>query len=149
MRSVHLSQDLSVKCQRCGAELSREKASVVSSKKRTMHFCDNCFKSVFKYDENMKTINMIWEENGKKFPMIVRSNNWHRSSYMKIKDYRTVELPSGKKKQAFIGDMYLRGDLKEQDRPVGKSNQFLWFAWSEELAQKYKEEPRPEQEAQV
>jgi hypothetical protein len=78
--------------------------------------------------------------------MIVRSNNWHRSSYMKIKDYRTVDSPSGKKKQTFIGDMYLRGELKEQERSVGKSNHFLWFAWSEELAQKYKEEPRPEPE---
>ena len=138
-----------VRCQRCGQGIAREKASVVTSKKKTLHFCDNCFKSVFKFDENMKTVNKIWEENGKRFPLIVRSNNWHRSSYMKIKDYRNVDSQSGKKKQAFIGDMYLRGELKEQDRPVGKSNQFLWFAWSEELAQKYKEEPRPEQEPQV
>lgn len=150
MLQSHMSksagQEPPIKCQRCGAELSREKASVVTSKKKTLYFCDNCFKSVFKYDENMKTINMLWEENGKKFPMIVRSNNWHRSSYMKIKDYRTVDSPSGKKKQTFIGDMYLRGELKEQERSVGKSNHFLWFAWSEELAQKYKEEPRPEPE---
>jgi hypothetical protein len=139
-----MSQEATVTCQRCQADVSKEKASVVTSKKKSLYFCDNCFKSVFKFDENMKTINMIWEASGKKFPLIVRSNNWHKSSYMKIKDYRSVDSPSGKKKQAFIGDMYLRGELKEQDRPVGKSNQFLWFAWSEELAQKYKEAPRVE-----
>jgi hypothetical protein len=148
-----MSQQIyAVKCERCKEDISKEKASSVTSKKNTLYFCDNCFKSVFKFDASMKTINMIWEENGKRFPMIVRSNNWHKSSYMKIKDYRNVDSPTGKKKQAFIGDMYLRGELKEQDRPVGKSNQFLWFAWSEELAHKYKEEPRPEQqqvEAQI
>lgn len=139
-----MSDQEQIKCQRCQSELAMDKASTVSNRKKTMYFCDNCFKAVFKYDENMKTVNMIWEANQKRFPLIVRSNNWHKSSYMKIKDYRTVDSPSGKKKQAFIGDMYLRGELKEQDRPVGKSNQFLWFAWSEDLAKQYKEEPRPE-----
>ena len=134
----------STKCQRCGSEISKDKAPYVSYKKKLTYFCDNCLKSVFKFDENMKTIDKLWEDNGKKFPMVVRSNNWHRSSYMVIKGVRNLESPSGKKKTAYFGDMYLRGALKEQDRPVGKANHFIWFSWSEELAQKYKEEPKPE-----
>ncbi|MGI0091776.1 MAG: hypothetical protein ACREBS_08705, partial [Nitrososphaerales archaeon] len=133
-----------VACQRCGSELAKEKASTVSSRKKTLYFCDNCFKAVFKYDENMKTINQIWEENGRKTPFIVRSNNWHKSSYMKIKEFKSLDPGGGKKrKNSFVGDMYLRGTLKEQDRPVGKANHFIWFSWSEELAQKYKEEIPP------
>lgn len=134
----------STKCQRCGSEVMKEKCPFVSHKKRITYFCDNCFKAVFKFDENMKTINQLWEENGRRFPLVVRSNNWHRSSYMVIKDFKNQESESGKRKTAYIGDMYLRGTLKEQDRPVGKANHFIWFRWSEELAQKYREEPKPE-----
>ena len=105
-----------------------------------MYFCDGCFKSVFKYDENMKTVNQIWEENSREFPFVIRSSNWHRSSYMKVKEARTLDMGNGgKAKSVFVGDMYLRGVLKEQDRNVGKANQFIWFKWSEELAEKYKE----------
>jgi hypothetical protein len=50
------------------------------------------------------------------------------------------EARGGKRKQVFMGDMYLRGVLKEQNRPLGKANFFNWVSWSEELAQKYKEE---------
>ncbi len=129
-----------IRCQRCGDVVSREKAASISYKKKTTYFCDGCFKSVFKYDENMKTVSQIWMEKGKAVPFIVRSNNWHRSSYMKIKDVKNSEkAPGGKSKLIFIGDMYLRGELKEQDRNVGKANHFIWFPWSEELALKYKE----------
>lgn len=148
MSSVGGSADpiASSKCQRCGAEVSREKSPFVSYKKRITYFCDNCFKSVFKFDENMKTINQLWEENSRNFPFVVRSNNWHRSSYMVIKELKNEEATTGKKKAAYIGDMYLRGNLKEQDRPVGKANHFIWFKWSEELAQKYREAPKPDAE---
>ena len=37
-----------------------------------------------------------------------------------------------------MGDMYLRGVLKEQNRPLGKANFFNWVSWGEELAQQYK-----------
>jgi hypothetical protein len=135
--------ELSVKCQRCAGDMSREKAASVSFKKKTLYFCDNCFKSVFKYDENLRTVSQIWEENGRTVPFIIRSNNWHRSSYMKVKDVKNSDpTAKGKPKLTFVGDMYLRGDLKEQDRNVGKANHFLWFSWSEELAAKYKEPPQ-------
>jgi len=127
------------KCQRCGSEISKEKAASIYFKKKTTYFCDGCFKSVFKYDENLRTVSQIWEERGRAVPFIVRSSNWHKSSYMKIKDVRNSEASGGKTKLIFVGDMYLRGDLKEQDRNVGKANHFIWFPWSEELAQKYKE----------
>ncbi|MDA4112190.1 MAG: hypothetical protein OK439_06590 [Thaumarchaeota archaeon] len=133
---------LSTKCQRCAGEISREKAAVISFKKKTMYFCDNCFKSVFKYDENLRTVNQIWEENGRNVPFIIRSSNWHRSSYMKVKEVKSANSSKGKPKLTFVGDMYLRGDLKEQDRNIGKSNHFIWFCWSEEIAQKYKEPPQ-------
>jgi len=128
-----------IRCQRCGDEVTLEKAANVTFRKKTTYFCDGCFKSVFKYDENLKTVNQIWEEKGKAVPFIVRSNNWHRSSFMKIKDVKNSEALGGKSKLIFIGDMYLRGELKEQDRNVGKANHFIWFPWSEELAAKFKE----------
>lgn len=132
-----------VRCRRCGGEVSTEKAAAISFKKKTSYFCDGCFKSVFKFDENLRTVTQIWEQQGRAVPFIVRSNNWHKSSYMKIKDVRnTVANGAGKSKPVFIGDMYLRGELKEQDRNVGKANHFIWFPWSEELALKYKE-PAP------
>ena len=128
-----------VKCQRCGDGVSKEKAAMITFKKKSTYFCDGCFKSIFKYDENLRTVTQIWEGNGRSVPFIVRSNNWHKSSYMKIKDVRTSEASGGKSKLIFVGDMYLRGELKEQDRNVGKANHFIWFPWSAETAQKYKE----------
>ena len=132
--------ELFVQCQRCGEDIEKEKSPTISFKERTMYFCENCFKSVFKYDENLKTVPMIWEENGRKTPFTIRSSNWHRSSYMVIKEVRDSLSSGGKPKTVFLGDMYLRGNLKEQSRPIGKANYFLWFSWSEELAAKYKEE---------
>jgi hypothetical protein len=133
------ASSLSVRCQRCGDEVSREKAASISFRRKTTYFCDGCFKSVFKFDENLRTVTQIWEEKGKAVPFIVRSNNWHKSSYMKIKDVKNSVASAGKSKFVFVGDMYLRGELKEQDRNVGKANHFIWFPWSEELALKYKE----------
>src|SRR5579862_1797803 len=92
----------SIRCQRCGGEISREKAASVSFKKKTTYFCDGCFKSVFKYDENLRTVSQIWEEKGRTLPFIVRSNNWHKSSYMKIKDIRNSEASGGKPKLIFV-----------------------------------------------
>ncbi|HZW56792.1 MAG TPA: hypothetical protein VFF30_10935 [Nitrososphaerales archaeon] len=121
--------------------MSREKASIVTTRKRTMYFCENCFRAVFKYDESLKTLPMIYEEGGRKTPFVVRSTNWHRSSYMVVKEVTETAAGSNKGgKQVFIGDMYLRGVLKEQNRPLGKANFFNWVSWSEELAQKYKED---------
>jgi hypothetical protein len=128
-----------VKCQRCGDEIAQEKAASITFRKKTMFFCDGCFKSVFKYDENLRTVPQIWEAKGKAVPFIVRSNNWHKSSFMKIKDVKNSTASGGKPKLVFIGDMYLRGELKEQDRNVGKANHFIWFPWSEELASQFKE----------
>jgi hypothetical protein len=141
--------ELSVRCQRCAGDMAKEKAAVVTFKKKTLYFCDNCFKSVFKYDENLRTVAQIWEENQRIVPFIIRSSNWHRSSYMKVKDVKNPEVTKGKLKLTFVGDMYLRGDLKEQDRNVGKANHFIWFSWSEELASKYKEAPRPEETNEI
>lgn len=101
-----------------------------------MYFCDNCFRAIFKYDESLKTVQMIWEEKGKKTPFTVRSTNWHKSSYMVVK---SAESNAGSKKSSFVGDMYLRGVLKEQDKSVGKANHFIWISWSEDLAKKYQE----------
>lgn len=131
-----------VRCQRCGSDVSREKAATISFKKKITFFCDGCFKSVFKFDENLRSVMQIWEGNGRSVPFIVRSNNWHKSSFMKIKDVRNSESHGGKSKVIFVGDMYLRGELREQDRNVGKASHFIWFPWSEELAEKYKE-PAP------
>ena len=136
---------LESKCLRCGTNVAREKGATIALRKKTMFFCDTCFKSVFKYDENMRTVSQIWEQNGRKVPFVVRSSQWHRSSYMKVKDVKDAESGNGKtKKITFVGDMYLRGELKEQDRNIGKSNHYIWYSWSEELAQKYKEAPKPE-----
>ena len=88
--------ELSVKCQRCAGDMSKEKAAMVSFKKKTLYFCDNCFKSVFKYDENLRTVSQIWEENGRTVPFIIRSSNWHRSSYMKVKDVKSADRVEGK-----------------------------------------------------
>jgi len=129
------------KCQRCERNVEKEKTPFVSTRKKTMYFCDNCFKAVFKYDETLKTLPMIFRETGGRVPFVVRSTNWHRSSYMIVKEVREEEIRDGKSKQVFVGDMYLRGILKEQNRPLGKANFFNWVSWSEELAQKYKEAP--------
>ncbi|MHB8568432.1 MAG: hypothetical protein ACYC7D_10465 [Nitrososphaerales archaeon] len=136
--------ELFVNCQRCEQDIEKGKTPTVSLKEKTMYFCDNCFKSVFKYDESLKTVPMIWQENGMKTPFIIRSSNWHRSSYMVIKEVNTTEGSEGKQKTVFVGDMYLRGNLKEQGRPIGKANYFLWTPWSAELAEKYREEIKPE-----
>jgi len=134
----------STKCQRCQREVEKEKTAFVSTRKKTMYFCDNCFKAVFKYDETLRTLPMIFQESGGKVPFVVRSNNWHRSTYMIVREVKVEDAKKGgKKKQVFMGDMYLRGVLKEQNRPLGKANFFNWVSWSEELAQKYKEETPP------
>jgi len=138
-----MTQSDFTKCQRCQKEVEKEKTPFVSTRKKTMYFCDNCFKAVFKYDESLRTLPMIFQENGGKVPFVVRSTNWHRSSYMIVRDVKEQDSKGGKKKQIFLGDMYLRGVLKEQNRPLGKANFFNWVSWSEELAQKYKEEQVP------
>lgn len=140
---IRLHPELFGKCERCTQEVEKGKTPTVSTKDRTMYFCENCFKSVFKFDPNLKTVQMLWEENARKTPFTIRSSNWHRSSYMIINEVKTTESPNGKQKTVFVGDMYLRGNLKEQSRPIGKANFFLWTKWSAELAAKYKEEPRP------
>ena len=45
---------------------------------------------------------------------------------MIIREVREEEARGGKRKQVFMGDMYLRGVLKEQNRPLGKANFFNW-----------------------
>jgi NAD-dependent SIR2 family protein deacetylase len=128
-----------VRCQRCQKELESEKAASVVSKNGTMRFCDNCFRAVFKYDKNLKTVQMIWEENQKVTPFVIRSTNWHGSSYMVVKEVKSSSEPKGRDKIVFVGDMFLRGQLKEQNKAVGKANHFIWFSWSEELAKKHLE----------
>ncbi|MDG6994942.1 MAG: hypothetical protein JRN52_03380 [Nitrososphaerota archaeon] len=125
-----------VNCQRCHREVDKSKTPTIITKSKTMYFCENCFHAVFKFDENLRTIKMIWEEQGMKTPFTVRSTNWHKSSYMVVK---STDNSSDLKKSTFIGDMYLRGVLKEQDKPVGKANHFIWVSWSEDLAKKFQE----------
>lgn len=127
-------------CQRCGEQVQREKLGTISFKGSNYQFCERCFKSVFKYDPSMKTVEQIWRDNGKSVPFVVRSNNWHRSSYMLIREAKVANAQkNGKPKVVYVGDFFLRGDLKEQNHVVGKANHFIWFPWSSELAQKFKE----------
>lgn len=143
---VHLIQPNStVKCQRCKRELSREKSANISFRGRSLIFCENCFKSVFKYDESLRTVFQIYEQIGRKTPFTIRSNNWHRSSFMIVNKVDSSPSKNGGAKTVFIGDFYLRGVLKEQGHAVGKANHFLWTPWSAEEASKYKEET-PEQQ---
>ena len=140
--SYNMTSEPPTKCQRCHREVDRGKTPTIITRSKTMYFCDNCFHAVFKYDESLKTIRMIWEEQGRKTPFTVRSTNWHKSSYMVVKSAEN----HNDTKSTFIGDMYLRGVLKEQDKPVGKSNHFIWVSWSEDLARKYQE---PTAESQI
>ena len=104
---MNADSEISVtKCQRCKREVDKEKTPFVSTRKKTMYFCDNCFKAVFKYDETLKTLPMIFQETGGKVPFVVRSTNWHRSSYMIVREVREEEARGGKRKQVFMGDMY-------------------------------------------
>jgi hypothetical protein len=136
-----------VKCQRCERELSKDKSAIVSFRGRSMTFCENCFKSVFKYDESLRTVTQIYEQIGRKTPFTIRSNNWHHSSFMIVNKVESSPGKNGSAKTTFIGDFYLRGVLKEQGHAVGKANHFLWTPWSAEEASKYKEEaPQPPEE---
>lgn len=137
--SMTSNQELLTKCQRCQRAVEKDKTPTVSTKSKTMYFCDNCFRAVFKYDETLKTVQMLWEEAGRKTPFTIRSNNWHKSSFMIVKERQISQSSNGK--TVFIGDMYLRGVLKEQNKPVGKANHFLWVGWSEELARQHQEPP--------
>lgn len=127
------------KCQRCEKEVSTNKCPTVSFKGKTMYFCENCFKSVFKYDESLHTVPQIYEENSRQVPFTIRSSNWHRSSFMVVNEAKREEGKNGSSKVVFVGDFYLRGVLKEQGHVVGKSTHFIWTKWSAELAEKYKE----------
>jgi hypothetical protein len=131
--------DLCVSCRRCGDNIERAKSGNISYRGESMIFCDRCFKSVFKYDPSMRTVDQIWNDNGRKTPFVVRSSNWHRSSYMLVKEAKSTEGSKGKTKTVYVGDFYLRGELKEQNHVVGKANHFIWTPWSTELAEKYKE----------
>jgi hypothetical protein len=132
-------------CQRCGDEIQKGKVGTISYRDNTFHFCERCFKAVFKYDPSMRTVDQIYRDNGKTLPFIVRSSNWHKSTYMQITDAKvaTAQKSGAKQKVVYVGDFYLRGELKEQNHVVGKANHFIWTPWSAELAQKYKE-PVPE-----
>ncbi|GEM_PF-4146470 len=141
---IKLHPELFAKCQRCEQDVEKDKTPTIILKDRSMFFCENCFKSVFKFDPALKTVPMIWQENSMKTPFTVRSSNWHKSSYMVIREVKTTDGNGGKKKTVFIGDMYLRGNLKEQSRAVGKANYFLWTPWSAQEAEKYKEQARAE-----
>ncbi len=132
-------------CQRCGEQVQKGKLGTISFKDTNYHFCERCFKAVFKYDPSMKTVDQIWNDNGKTVPFAVRSSNWHKSTYMLIREAKasTANKNGSKPKTVYIGDFFLRGDLKEQNHVVGKANHFIWTPWSAELAEKYKE-PVPE-----
>ena len=143
MSKATISQNTfdTTKCQRCGKEVGKEKAATITFRNRTQTFCENCFKSVFKYDESLRTVFQIYEQLGRKTPFVIRSNNWHRSSYMVVKSVKSdTPKKDGNPKTVFVGDFYLRGALKEQEHAVGKANHFLWTPWSAEEAAKYKEE---------
>jgi hypothetical protein len=131
-------------CQRCKKSIAKDKAAVITYRNRSQNFCDNCFKSVFKYDESLRTVFQLFELAGRKTPFVIRSNNWHRSSYMIVKNAQPDSGKNGNVKLTFIGDFYLRGTLKEQEHKVGKANHFLWKAWSPEEAAKYKDDNPPD-----
>lgn len=135
---VMLSQT-AVKCRRCGKEFPKDKAAKVSFKGRDIAFCENCFKSVFKYDESLRTVTQIYDQNGHRTPFTIRSNNWHRSSFMIVNEVKSVPGKTGGSKVVFVGDFFLRGVMKEQGHAVGKANHFIWTPWSAEEAAKYKE----------
>lgn len=129
-----------VKCQRCEKELSKDKAAKVNFKSKETTFCENCFKSVFKYDESLRTVTQIYDQNARRTPFTIRSNNWHRSSFMIVNEVKSIPGKSGSSKLVFVGDFYLRGVKKEERHAVGKANHFIWTPWSAEEASKYKEE---------
>ena len=109
-----------------------------------MSFCESCFKAVFKYDASLRTVAQVYEQNGRRTPFTIRSNNWHRSSFMIVNEVKPAVGKNGTEKAAYVGDFYLRGVLKEQGHNVGKANHYIWTLWSAEEAAKYKEEPLPE-----
>ncbi len=133
----------STSCQRCKKNVPSTKCALINFKGRELHFCENCFKAVFKYDESLSTVAQIYEKNGRKTPFTIRSNNWHRSSFMVVNEVKPAVAKSGAEKEVYVGDFYLRGVLKEQGHNVGKANHFIWTPWSVEEAAKYKEEVPP------
>lgn len=127
-----------MRCERCGKEVEIEKTPFVSFSGKKLHFCDKCFKGVFKFDKKLKPIAKIWEEGGKRFPFVVRKGSWHGSTYTEVKHLKEVG-EGEKKKLTFLGDLYLRGNLEKQDQPVGRADAFIWVSWSKELADQHKE----------
>lgn len=139
LERVKTNPELSVTCQRCGKDFSKDKVASIAFRDRMMTFCEGCFKAVFKYDESLRTVSQIYEENGRRTPFTIRSNNWHRSSFMIVNDVRTIPGKNGAEKAVYVGDFYLRGVLKEQSHNVGKANHYIWTPWSAEEAAKYVE----------
>jgi hypothetical protein len=133
--------ELFVTCQRCGKDVSKDKVASIAFRDRMMTFCEGCFKAVFKYDDSLRTVSQIYEETGRKTPFTIRSNNWHRSSFMIVNEVKMTPGKNGAEKTVYVGDFYLRGVLKEQGHNVGKANHFIWTLWSAEEAAKYKEDP--------
>jgi hypothetical protein len=127
-----------ISCQRCGKDYPNTKVATISFKDRTLHFCESCFKAVFKYDESLRTVAQIFEQNGRTTPFTIRSNNWHRASFMIVNEVRLAGT-NGTEKTTYVGDFYLRGALKEQGHSVGKATHYIWTPWSAEEAAKYKE----------
>jgi hypothetical protein len=135
-----------VKCKRCEKEISKDKVAKVSFKNRETIFCENCFKAVFKYDESLRTVAQIYEQKDRRTPFTIRSNNWHRSSFMIVNEVKSAPSKGGGSKTVYVGDFYLRGVKKEEGHTVGKANHFIWTPWSAEEAAKYKENtPQEEQ----
>ena len=137
---VRANPELYVTCQRCGKDVSKDKVASIEFRDRMMTFCEGCFKAVFKYDESLRTVSQIYEENGRRTPFTIRSNNWHRSSFMIVNEVKMTPGKNGTEKTVYVGDFYLRGTLKEQSHNVGKANHFIWTLWSAEEAAKYKED---------
>ena len=131
-------------CQRCGKDIPNSRIATINFKDRNMSFCESCFKAVFKYDASLRTVAQVYEQNGRRTPFTIRSNNWHRSSFMIVNEVKPAVGKNGTEKAAYVGDFYLRGVLKEQGHNVGKANHYIWTLWSAEEAAKYKEEPLPE-----
>jgi hypothetical protein len=82
-----------------------------------------------KEGENLKNVFQLWMENNKKLPFKVRRFSWRPTTFFlvtKIEVKQDYYEKTGKLYGKAYGDMYLRGKLASQGKPLNCAGCYQW-----------------------
>jgi hypothetical protein len=76
-----------------------------------------------------KNVFQLWEANGKKLPIKVRRWSWHPTTYflvVSVKIKQDYYEKTGKFYGEASGNMFLRGNLTEEDSKLDNAGSYQW-----------------------